>query len=458
MVDKAAIGMPVIGISFSNPRVINEIPTYETKLWAGFLFVNWFEFVNIDDQYDIEGLRAFRFEGGQEIQPAVWTNDPDPYFTWTYRKPDLPIDGFSFDFDVMPDKFVDTIEGEYQTPDFFLSEGVHGFYVWAKNTAGSFGAVGSFELWIDLKSPTITEILPTDGGLTNRAQPTIQATLLDNLSGIDIASLDMKITTETETYQVLPTYDPATGICSYTPAEELEDGLVTVFLSAKDVAGNASIPLFWTFTVDTKSPSGTIIINGGAPSTASNKVTIELSAEELETEIEAMMISNDGIFDDEVWEAFIPAKANWFLEPTAGVKTVYVKFKDIAGNESEVFDDSIVLMVSSPNTYIVSAPPTITQADIAKFVFMATEAGSSFYYKLDNNEWVGPIEESEAEFDSLATGNHYFQVRAGLDIDTSGSIDADEIDGTPAIVSWSVGNLSPATLYSERPVKYYRRE
>ncbi len=176
MVDKAAIGMPVIGIAISNPRIINEIPTYENKLWTGFLFVNWFEFVNVDDQYDIEGLRAFRFEGGQEIQPATWTNDPDPYFTWTFRKPDLPIDGFSYEFDVIPDKFVDTVVPEYQTPDFFLSEGVHEFFVWAKNTAGSFGAVGSFELWIDLKSPTITEILPSDGGMTNLPQPTIQAT------------------------------------------------------------------------------------------------------------------------------------------------------------------------------------------------------------------------------------------------------------------------------------------
>jgi len=45
-----------------------------------------------------------------------------------------------------------------------------------------------------------------------------------------------------------------------------------------------------------------------------------------------------------------------------------------------------------------------------------------------------------------------------MDMDSSGIIDADEIDGTPAVVSWSVGDLSPTTLYSERPVKYYRRE
>ncbi|MFC1808619.1 hypothetical protein ACFL3D_00665 [Candidatus Omnitrophota bacterium] len=455
---QATIGQPVIGIAVSDPRIINEIPTYENKLWTGFLFVNWFESVSIDDQYDIIGLEAFRYEGGAEIEEATWINDPDPYFSWAYRKPDLPIDGFSYDFDILPDKFVDTVEPEYQTPDFYLSEGIHGFYVWAKNTAGSFGAVGAFEIWVDLRAPTITEILPADGGMSKLGQPTIQATVLDNLSGIDLASVDMKITTETETYQVLPNYDPNTGICSYEPIESLSDGLVTVFLSAKDIAGNESIPLFWTFTIDTQSPSGSIMINGGASSTESNKVMLTLSAEELETEIDAMMISNDGVFDDEIWEPFVPVKSNWFLDTVAGVKTVYVKFKDIAGNQSDVFNDSIVLTISSPNTYIVSAPPTITQTDIAKFVFMATEVGSSFYYRLDSAEWTGPITGNEIEYSGLAVGNHYFQVKAGLDMDSSGLIDADEIDITPAVVSWSIGNLSPATLYSERPVKYYRRE
>jgi len=396
-IDKASIGMGLTGTAVSNPRVINEIPTYENKLWTGFLFVAWFDIYLADDMYDIENLRCYEYEGGEVIEEATWSNDPDPFFTWTHKSPAQEVEGYTFEFDDLPDKIVDSFEPQYQTPDFFLEEGVHAFYVYAKSPTGAIGSVGVFEIWVDIHDPTIQNILPADGDVINDARPTIQATFQDNLSGIDPNSIELTITTETDTYQVLPTVDPDTGVVSYTPFEDFDDGLLTIFMSVRDKADNPSIPIFWTFTIDTVSPTGSISINNGNAATESNSMTLTIEAAEMQTEIAEMIISNDGVFDDEVWEPYVTTKENWITSTISGIKTVYVKFKDIAGNESDVFDDSIVLTVSTPNTYIIAAPPTITQDADALFKFTATIPGSEFFYKLDNGDWLIRIENGRSQ-------------------------------------------------------------
>ena len=458
MVAFASIGLPIIGVVQSVPRLINNVPTFDNKLLTGFLFVNWFETFNVDDNYDIVDLRAFRYPNGPELPQGAWANDADPYFTWRIKLPDVEVEGYSYAFDELPDHILDSVDPSYQAPEMYLSEGKHGFYVVAKSTGATWGNIGIFEIWVDTHEPTIDEILPADHTVVNTGEPTVQATVQDNLSGVDPDSITLQITTEHDTISVLPQYDPETGIVSYQPPEALPDGLITVFISVSDYAGNESVPLFWTFTIDTVSPTGSIVINNDAAATDSNKVTLTITALEQETAIEGMMLSNREDFEGATWEPFVALKENWFLEPTAGIKTVYVKFRDAGGNVSPVYSDSIVLTITSPNTFILSAPPSITQQTTASFSYTATEPGAVFYYKLDNGDWVGPETEPTAEFEDLATGNHYFQVKAGFDADSNGEIDPDEIDITPAVTSWTIGTLNPSTLFSERPIKYYRRE
>ena len=52
-------------------------------------------------------------------------------------------------------------------------------------------------------------------------------------------------------------------------------------------------------------------------------------------------------------------------------------------------------------------------------------------------------------------GNHYFQVRAGKDLNGSGAIDIEEIDPSPAAASWTIGTIVPLDRESDRPIRYF---
>jgi len=177
------IGEGVIGIVLaSNP----EKPLY--ALFQGYLFVRLLEPVLPDYQYDISEIFAEEYEGGTSLFEEIWHNDPDPFFYWSIKVPGLDVLGYSVAFNELPDEFVDVTDGEYQTPDFYLDDGQHTFYVIAKNTEGNFGAPGSFDIWVDTARPQLGNMLPENGGTVNQVRPSIQAILFDATSGINPSS------------------------------------------------------------------------------------------------------------------------------------------------------------------------------------------------------------------------------------------------------------------------------
>ena len=68
-------------------------------------------------------------------------------------------------------------------------------------------------------------------------------------------------------------------------------------------------------------------------------VGLFLSATDDVSGVGEMLISNDMSFGDAQWEAYATEK-NWWV-PDRGTTTVYVKFRDRAGNESLVFSDTV---------------------------------------------------------------------------------------------------------------------
>jgi hypothetical protein len=113
---------------------------------------------------------------------------------------------------------------------------------------------------------------------------------------------------------------------------------------ARDAAGNLEDwPADYdTFTfVDTEPPTGTITINGGAFDTTSTDVQLILWYTDTTSGVSQMALSNDGSIYT-FWES--PATSrNWILPAGDGLKTVYVRYKDTAGNVSAVYTDTISL-------------------------------------------------------------------------------------------------------------------
>lgn len=70
-----------------------------------------------------------------------------------------------------------------------------------------------------------------------------------------------------------------------------------------------------------------------------NLVDLLLSATDDVSGVSEMLISNQASFSDAQWEGYA-TKMSWWV-PDSGTTTVYVKYRDRAGNESEVYTDTV---------------------------------------------------------------------------------------------------------------------
>ncbi|MCM8792760.1 MAG: hypothetical protein NC826_06470 [Candidatus Omnitrophica bacterium] len=130
------------------------------------------------------------------------------------------------------------------------------------------------------------------------------------------------------------------------------DGEKRVYVKFKDKAGNWSQTYSDSIILDTTPPTGTVKINNDAQYTSSTSVTLTLSATDSASGISQMQFSNGGT-NWSTPEAYTPTKT-WTLTSGEGVKTVYVKFSDKAGNWSQAYSDTIILDTSPPSTPIVT--------------------------------------------------------------------------------------------------------
>jgi uncharacterized delta-60 repeat protein len=135
---------------------------------------------------------------------------------------------------------------------------------------------------------------------------------------------------------------------------ESGDGIKQVYIKFKDGANRESVSYSDSIILETKGPeSGSIVINNNASSTTSSNVTLKISATDVATDVEEMMICNNSEFSSCSWQEYSTLK-NWILSTGYGEKTVYIKFKDTAGLVSDVYQDSIDF-----NAPIIVQAPTI---------------------------------------------------------------------------------------------------
>ncbi|HEC69658.1 MAG TPA: hypothetical protein ENI31_05195 [Candidatus Omnitrophica bacterium] len=386
--------------------------------------------------YEIAELGARTHLSGFEIPPSVWQRDNDPYFYWTVLiSPPTLIKGFSFSLDSPPDKEVDTEFPFYQYSQDSLSDGKHTFYIAPYVGGETWGKPLSFEIWVDTSSPSITELTPASSELISRSFVEVSCKVEDLHSGLNLSSLQFFLNGE----KVSGEFDEDKNIYSYKG--DLPDGENTVLIKVEDNVGSQASKA-WSFIVDTHPPQGSVVINNDDPVTNSSYVTLKITASDEVSGIKYIYISNDGVFDTEMNNPFEfrALIENWLLkEPDiSGRKTVYIKFEDYAGNVSSVFSDDIELVVLTPDTRIISAPPSLTPEKEATFYYQASYEGCLFSYSLDGSEWSPWEKKKSVSFSDLGLGVHLFKVKAGLDIDGDGLISLCEEDPTPAQWTWTV--------------------
>ena len=110
--------------------------------------------------------------------------------------------------------------------------------------------------------------------------------------------------------------------------------------------------------VDGVSPNGSIIINNNSAWTNNPNVSLALNCTDgvNGTGCSQMRFSNDGITWT-LWESYAAGRS-WTLVSGNGLKTVYIQYKDNAGNISAAISDSIILQTQA--TVSVSLAPDST--------------------------------------------------------------------------------------------------
>ncbi len=282
---------------------------------------------------DVAGNEATKTESDYQVTSGVPAAFTPTLNTGAYTHNTTPIVGFfTTDQDginhyevKIDDGSFSTQTSPYQLPE--LQEGFHTIVVRAFSNNGSFRD-GSISVTIDLTNPTNLKIELNTENPTNNPRPIITFTA-DDENGI--GHFEVKVASDGGTF--------VTADSPYQVPDNLEDGDHIVTVRAFDKADNA-IEDSTSFTLDTTKPTGSIEINNGENKTSIQKVNLQLTADDVGVGIKSMIISEYSDFHSSNYEQYSSTK-EWTLSNEKGVKTIYVKFRDKAGNESEVYSASI---------------------------------------------------------------------------------------------------------------------
>ena len=180
------------------------------------------------------------------------------------------------------------------------------------------------------------------------------------------------------------------------------DGNKTVHMKLKDKAGNAGGPVSDSIFLDRVKPGPLgVIIEGGAGYT--NMVTVNLTLRAVDQEpssgLWAMQFSDDGW----TWSDWAPfaSSASYTIPSGDGVKTVYFRVKDHAGNIADTASDTITLDTRSPLVYNVMV---VGITDTSAMVVWTTdeESTSGIDYGLTTSYGSSKLDPSFTTAHSLA--------------------------------------------------------
>ena len=211
--------------------------------------------------------------------------------------------------------------------------GVKSIFVQFKDAAGNLSPIYEDTILVDDLAPTGFLFINGEVTLANDPSVNLFITFMESGSGV----VTMR-TANSAAGLASATEQPYTNPLSWTLSSG--DGDKTVCVQLKDAAGNESAAICDTITLDTTAPTGSLLIDNGAADTHSSTVTLSLTASDTNSGMGYMMVSNLMDFSDAVWQPYATSLP-WTLTSSAGVKTVYVKYMDLAGNVSNLIEKSI---------------------------------------------------------------------------------------------------------------------
>jgi Big-like domain-containing protein len=243
-------------------------------------------------------------------------------------------------------------------------DGLKTMYVRFRDTTGSISPIFSASITLNSVAPAGTIVI--NGGATITTSANVNLTLATtSVSGLPVTK--MQFSSDGVNYF---TFEPfATARVFALP---LGNGPKTVFVRFQDAAGTVSAPVSSSIALNAATLSGTVGINGGATLTNSASVTLSLTATSSAGPVTQMQISKDGLNYFPL-EPFAATRTITLL-PGDGLKTIFVRFMDGAGNLSAAISASITLDSTQPAGTIAFTTADPTTSATGTLALTATDA------------------------------------------------------------------------------------
>jgi uncharacterized protein (AIM24 family) len=319
-------------------------------------------------------------------------------------------------------------------------------YVQFTDNAGNI-AIEDDAIVVDMQPPNGTITIESDAAYTNDTH------VLLTLSASDSGGASVSHMRFSNNGTMWSSWIPYSTSSAWTM--DTGDGTKQVYVQYKDSAGNQSSSSSDTIILDTVPPGGSITINDGDAYAGSASVSLSLSAEDGSgSGVSQMRFSNNGA-SWESWETFSASKI-WTMTAGDGAKTVYVEYKDVAGNFTG-FSDGIILDTSGPGgSVLIEYGDVYTNNALVALTLNADDSGGSGVWQMrfsnDQISWSGWEGYSASKAWTIPTGDGtkqvYAQYRDYLGYESTPSSDSIILDTVPP--SGSV-DINSGSAYTSSP-------
>lgn len=214
------------------------------------------------------------------------------------------------------------------------------------------------------------------------------------------------------------------------------NGTKTVEAQFQDAVGNTSSTVSDTIVYDNVAPTGAFTIASGAAWTTSTAVTLSLAATDATSGVSDVRTSNNG----STWGAWTAYAATTphTLTATDGTRSVYVQFRDTAGNVSGTVTESIGLDRAVPTgTVTIDSGAATTTSESVSLALTSSDATSGvadMRFSNDGSTWSSWQSAGSSASWSLTAGDAtktvYAQFRDGAGNVSSSKTDTILLDQT----------------------------
>lgn len=191
--------------------------------------------------------------------------------------------------------------------------------------------------------PTVTITYPSNDSRINTCTPTITAHLRDNDSGVDPATVDLRINSGSKITQGAPglTLTPVEGgyDLSYAVPDALDEGQTTISVGVSDKDGNAADPVSITCTIAVTAP--TISLSSPAEGLVTNQAAVQIAGITSDDQLTSVTLTvtvnghdQGPVTADGQTGAFSLAANTAHMQE--GSNTIKVKVVDATGLEAEI--------------------------------------------------------------------------------------------------------------------------